>query len=55
MNPQTLFYIFIFILVLDFIIDKFLSYLNAQHFNDEIPEVLKDVYDEIEYKKIAGL
>jgi STE24 endopeptidase len=51
MTPNTLFYILIGILVLNFIVDKVLDALNAKHFNDEIPKELKDVYDEAEYKK----
>lgn len=49
MNPQLLFYIIIGILVLNFIIDKWIDYLNATHFNDKIPEELNDVYNEKEY------
>lgn len=51
MTPTTLFYILISIIAISFIIDEFLSYLNAKHFDDEIPFELKDVYDTIEYKK----
>ncbi|NNL33412.1 MAG: M48 family metallopeptidase [Flavobacteriaceae bacterium] len=51
MTAITLFYIIIGILILNFIIEKILSALNAKHFNDTIPEQLKDVYDEAEYKK----
>lgn len=51
MNPETLFYIIIAILVADFVIDKILDALNARHFNDPIPPELSDVYDETEYEK----
>lgn len=51
MTPQFLFYIIIGLLVLDFIIDKVIDYLNAKHFDDPIPDVLKDVYDEEAYYK----
>lgn len=51
MNPQTLFYILIGILALDFIADKILDYLNAKHFDDALPEPLQDVYDAAAYKK----
>ncbi len=51
MTSQTLFYIIIGILVLSFIIDKILDYLNAQHYNDPIPSELNDVYDTEEYQK----
>ena len=49
MTPQLLFNIIIAILIIDFIIDQSISYLNARHFNDPIPENLKDVYNEDEY------
>ncbi|WP_375239994.1 M48 family metallopeptidase [Aurantibacter sp.] len=51
MTPQTLFYILIAILIISFIIDTVLDILNANHFNDTLPEELKDVYDLDEYKK----
>ncbi len=51
MTSQTLFYILITILILSFIIDKILDYLNAQHYNDPIPEELSDVYNKEEYEK----
>ena len=51
MTPQVLFYIIIAILLIDFAIDKLISYLNAKHFDDAIPEELTDVYSEKEYLK----
>jgi len=46
-----LFYIFIAIIIISFIVDKFLDTLNSKHFDDKIPEKLADVYDKEEYKK----
>lgn len=51
MTPDILFYIIIGILVASFCIDKVLDHLNAKHFNDPVPEELKDVYDKEEYNK----
>ena len=51
MAPNTLFYIIIAIIMINFIIDQVLDYLNAQHFDDPIPTELADVYDEEEYQK----
>ena len=51
MQPTTLFYILISIIIISFIIDKILDTLNAKHFDDKIPAKLADVYDEAEYKK----
>jgi STE24 endopeptidase len=51
MSPQFLFYIIIGILIVDFVIDKYIDHLNAKHFNDEIPDELEDVYNREEYNK----
>ncbi|MFD2914317.1 M48 family metallopeptidase [Psychroserpens luteus] len=51
MTSTTLFYIIIFIIVINFIIDKVLDYLNAKNYDNPIPKELQDVYDETEYKK----
>ena len=51
MTSTILFYIFIGILIFNFLLDSFLDYLNAKHFKDELPPELKDVYDKEEYKK----
>ncbi len=51
MTSQALFYTIIGILLLNFIVDKILDYLNAQHFNDPIPAELEDVYDRSDYQK----
>jgi STE24 endopeptidase len=46
-----LFYIIIFILVFQFILDTYLNYLNAKRFQDAIPIELSDVFDAKEYQK----
>ncbi len=51
MQPTTLFYILIAIIIINFIKDKILDTLNTKHFDDKIPDKLTDVYDEKEYKK----
>ncbi len=51
MNPTSIFYIIIGIIIISFIVDKIIDHLNAKHYNDEIPDVLNDVYNEEEYKK----
>ena len=51
MNPQLLFIIIISVLIISFLIDKWIDHLNARHFDDEIPEPLQDVYEEEEYVK----
>ena len=49
MTPNTLFYILIGIIVLNFTIDKILDHLNAKKFDDPIPEEVNDVFDSEEY------
>ena len=51
MKAETLFYIIIAIIIINFIKDKILDAINAKHYNDPIPEELKDVYDTDEYQK----
>lgn len=51
MQPQILFYIIIGILVFNFLLDNILNHLNAKHFNDPVPEKIRDVYNADEYKK----
>ena len=51
MNSDILFYIIIGILIIDFLLDLYLDFLNQRKYDDEIPEKLADVYDEDAYKK----
>ncbi|MGY0392900.1 M48 family metallopeptidase [Bizionia sp. KMM 8389] len=51
MTATTLFYIIIAILCVSFIIDKILDALNANQYNNPIPQELKDVYSKTEYEK----
>ena len=51
MDSNFLFYIIIGILVVQYIIDTLLDYLNAKQFLKEIPTELQDVFDADEYTK----
>jgi len=51
MTATSLFYILISILIINFIFDKILDFLNAKHFGDVLPKEVADVYDETEYIK----
>ncbi len=51
MSAETLFYIIIAIILIDFVIDKVIDSLNAKHFDDPVPAELQDVYDEEQYRK----
>ena len=51
MNPQTLLYIVIGIVIFNWLLGRFLEYLNSRHYNDELPDEVKDVYDTEQYQK----
>jgi STE24 endopeptidase len=51
MKPQTLFYIIIGIVIFNYVLGRILEYLNSKRYNDSLPEEVKDVYDEEQYKK----
>ncbi|MBQ0741597.1 M48 family peptidase, partial [Aquimarina celericrescens] len=49
--PYFLFCLLITIILIVFLIDSLLDILNARHYNNQIPEVLIDVYPKEEYEK----
>lgn len=51
MEPTTLFYILITILLIKYVLDTVLNDLNAKHFTDTIPSEVFDVYEIDEYQK----
>ena len=51
MTSELIFSILVGILSISFIVDRFISRLNASHFNNEIPEILNDVYEKEAYLK----
>jgi STE24 endopeptidase len=51
MQSSSLFYLFILILIFNFISDKVLHTLNEGYFDKKIPEKLNDIYDQDTYKK----
>ena len=51
MTPTLLFSIIIAIIIVDFLLDKYVGYRNAKHFNDRVPDELEDVYDKEAYSK----
>ncbi|NJB82284.1 M48 family metallopeptidase [Wenyingzhuangia aestuarii] len=51
MTGNILFIIIIAVLIVNFIKEEIISYVNAKHFNDEVPLELADVYDDEAYKK----
>ncbi len=48
---ETLFFIIIAIVVLDFAFERFLDYLNTTRWSDDLPAELAGIYDAAEYKK----
>ncbi|WP_010522894.1 M48 family metallopeptidase [Aquimarina agarivorans] len=51
MNPTTVFYILIAIIIFNFIVDFILDSLNAKRYGATLPNELQDVYPEDEYQK----
>lgn len=51
MDPQSLLYIILGILTFDFVLEQVLDYLNLKHQKTDLPEELKDLYTEEEFKK----
>ena len=48
---QTLFYLIIFILLIDFVFERYLSFLNIRHSKLPLPAILQDIYDPEKYAK----
>lgn len=51
MTPQTVFYIIIGIIVLNFLFETFLDFLNARRFSASLPDEVDDIYEDEEYQK----
>ena len=51
MTPEFIFNILITIIILNFIKDYYLSYLNSKNFDNKIPDVVADVFDKEKYVK----
>jgi STE24 endopeptidase len=48
---EILFWVIIGIIVLDFLFEKYLDYLNTKTMSDVLPDEVKGIYDEEKYKK----
>lgn len=48
---EIIFWIIVTIIIVDFAFESFLDYLNAKRMKPELPEEVKGIYDEGEYKK----
>ena len=51
MEPKIVFYLIIAVIILDFLFDKIIGYLNGTKYDSPIPNLLEDVYDAEAYKK----
>ena len=49
-NSITLFFIILVILVLDFILERFLEYLNTKRWSNQLPDELQGIYDLNKYR-----
>jgi len=47
----TIFFIIIGIIIFDFILERFLDYLNSTKWSEKLPTELEGIYDEEKYKK----
>jgi STE24 endopeptidase len=48
---QTVFYLIVGIIVFDFIFEQVLNYLNTTRWSEQLPDKLRDIYDDLAYKK----
>lgn len=48
---NTLFYIIIVILSINFLVERILEYINSKHITTKLPDELQGIYDEAEYEK----
>jgi STE24 endopeptidase len=51
MRAHVLFYIIIGIVIFNYALGRLLEYLNSKHYNDKLPDEVRDVYDNEQYKK----
>ena len=50
-NSESIFFLLVAIIILNFIKDYLLDYLNSKNFNNKIPSIISDVYDKEKYLK----
>ncbi len=51
MTAQTIFFVLIAFLTLEFVMERVLDYLNTKNWSDEMPDEVKGIYDEKKYRK----
>jgi len=51
MSSETIFFIIVVFLCLDFVLERVLEFLNSKHMSPVLPDSLKGIYDEKEYSR----
>ncbi len=51
MSPESVFILLISIIILNFLKNYYLNYLNSKNFGNKIPKIISDVYDKEKYQK----
>lgn len=51
MTPQLVFVVLVTIVVLDYLLESWLNYLNLKNLSENLPPELNDLYDEEKYRK----
>jgi STE24 endopeptidase len=51
MTVQAIFYLILALFIFEYILNTVLSYLNTRHWNFELPDDLKEIYDQTQYSK----
>ena len=54
MSSETIFFIIVVFLCLDFMLDRVLESLNSKHMSPVLPDSLKGIYDEKEYSRFQS-
>lgn len=47
----TLFFVILFIIVADFLLDRYIDFLNTTRWSDKLPDEVQDIYDEEKYAR----
>ncbi len=51
MKPEIILIVLLIIVTFDFLLERLLEYLNLRNLKEELPEEVKGIYDEAEYRK----
>ncbi len=54
MTPHNVFILIVIILAVDFIVERLLEYLNIRYMSPQLPDSLKGIYDEQEYRRFQN-